>query len=74
MKTLTQELSSIIINEVKPRLDRGGIYPNSEVFAFMVKLKHEEKISHRQLRQYLEAEMFKENWDKSLEEIDKLLH
>lgn len=68
-KELIQEASTIVINEVAPRIKRGGILPNAKLFAILVELKHYGKITHRQLRQCLEAEMFEENWNKTLEEI-----
>ena len=68
-KELIQEASTIVINEVNPRLKRGGILPNSGLLALLIKLKQCGKMTHIQLRKCLEAEMFKENWDKSFEEM-----
>lgn len=68
-KELIQEASTITLNEINPRLKRGGILPSASLFALLVELKHYGKITHIQLRKCLEAEMFKENWDKSFEEI-----
>lgn len=67
---IIQRGSTIIINEVLPRMKKGGILPHPELMAFLVKLKQEGLLSHIYLRKILDAEMFKENWDKSLEELE----
>lgn len=66
-------LSNILINEIKPRMERGGKFVNYKFLAYLVYLKHTGRLSHRELRIILEAEMFKENHSKSLKEIQLLV-
>ena len=57
-KTPIQIASSMLINDIAPRLKKGGKMIPARLVAFLATLKHEGKLSHYQLRQFLDAEMF----------------
>ena len=53
MKTIYQELSQVIINEIKTRF-KDGKFPDPKLIMALVKCKHQGLITHRELRDFLD--------------------
>ena len=56
-----QQISNIIIQEINPRLKKGGKMPNPNTVAFFIELKNKGLINHITLRKFLDYEMFPNN-------------